>query len=59
MAAPGQRKWQCRTCSAIYDEKEGLPEYGIAAGTCFEDLPDDWECPLCGTPKADFELISS
>ena len=51
MRAPGKRRWQCNTCSEIYDEALGLPEYGIAAGTRFEDLPDDWVCPACGTPK--------
>jgi len=57
MRQPGQRRWQCNTCSEIYDEARGLPEYGIAAGTRFEDLPDDWECPMCGTPKSDFSLL--
>ena len=51
------RRWQCRTCSDIYDEALGLPEYGIAPGTRFEDLPNDWVCPLCGTPKSDFALL--
>jgi rubredoxin len=54
---PGQRRWQCNTCSDIYDEAHGLPEYGIGPGTRFEDLPDDWVCPMCGTPKSDFTLL--
>jgi rubredoxin len=57
MRQPGQRRWQCKTCSDIYDEALGLPEYGIAPGTRFEDLPDDWVCPMCGTPKSDFSMI--
>jgi rubredoxin len=57
MRQPGQRRWQCNTCSDIYDEAHGLPEYGLAPGTRFEDLPDDWVCPMCGTPKADFTLL--
>ena len=57
MRQPGQRRWQCDTCSDIYDEALGLPEYGIAPGTRFEDLPDDWVCPMCGTPRSDFSLI--
>jgi rubredoxin len=57
MRQPGRRRWQCNTCSDIYDESLGLPEYGIAPGTRFEDLPDDWECPMCGTPKSDFSLL--
>jgi rubredoxin len=52
--ASGFRKWQCRTCGEIYDEAAGLPYDGIPPGTRFEDLPDDWICPACGTPKADF-----
>jgi rubredoxin len=45
------------TCGFIYDEAEGLPDEGIAPGTRWEDIPGDWICPLCGTPKADFEMI--
>ena len=51
------RTWQCMTCGFIYHEAEGLPDEGIASGTRWEDIPDDWICPLCGTPKADFEMI--
>ncbi|MEC9340478.1 MAG: rubredoxin [Pseudomonadota bacterium] len=51
------RKWRCRFCGEIYDEGRGIPEEGIAPGTRFEDLPDDWTCPSCGAPKTDFELI--
>ena len=47
----------CVVCGFIYSEADGLPEEGIAAGTRFEDLPDDWCCPDCGVTKADFELI--
>ncbi len=52
--ATGQ-KWICLVCSHIYDPAEGDPEAGIAPGTTFEDLPDDWVCPVCGAEKADFE----
>lgn len=48
------RYWQCQSCGEIYDEEEGLPEAGIAPGTRFEDLPDDWICPACGSGKEDF-----
>jgi len=51
------RSWMCVVCGFIYNEADGLPEEGIAAGTRFEDLPDDWCCPDCGVTKADFELI--
>ncbi len=57
MKQPAERKWRCMTCEAVYDEAAGLPEYGIAPGTRFEDLPQNWVCPVCGTPKDDFELI--
>lgn len=45
----------CRACGLIYDQDKGDPDSGIAPGTPFEDIPDDWECPLCGVTKADFE----
>ncbi|MFP4295670.1 MAG: FAD-dependent oxidoreductase, partial [Halothiobacillaceae bacterium] len=45
----------CRTCGWIYDPAEGDPDSGIAPGTRFEDIPEDWMCPLCGVTKADFE----
>lgn len=51
------RKWQCMTCGFIYDEAEGLPDQGIAAGTRWEDVPEDWVCPECATPKSDFEMV--
>ena len=49
--------WQCIVCDFIYDEAQGIPEDGIPAGTRFEDISDDWECPDCGVAKADFEMI--
>jgi rubredoxin len=48
--------WECIVCGFIYDEAQGLPDEGIAAGTRWEDIPDDWECPDCGVGKADFEM---
>jgi len=50
------RQFICRACGLIYDEEKGDADSGLAAGTRFEDIPDDWECPLCGVVKADFEL---
>jgi len=50
-------RWECIVCGLIYDEKEGWPEDGIAPGTKWEDVPEDWTCPDCGVGKADFELI--
>jgi rubredoxin len=51
------KTWQCRTCGYIYDEEAGDPGEGLAPGTRWSDLPDDWVCPLCGTPKADFDMV--
>lgn len=48
-------KYECQVCGYIYDPAEGDPDNGIAAGTAFADLPADWECPLCGASKDDFE----
>ena len=45
----------CRACGLIYDEAKGDADSGLAPGTRFDDIPDDWACPLCGVTKADFE----
>lgn len=50
------KKYECVICGFIYDEAEGLPGDGIPAGTRWEDVPADWECPDCGISKADFDL---
>lgn len=47
-------KYVCNVCGWVYDEAEGLPEQNVAAGTKFEDLPQDFACPLCGVGKDDF-----
>ncbi len=44
-------KYVCDACGWVYDEELGDPENGIAPGTKFEDLPDDFACPLCGVGK--------
>lgn len=49
------QKYICTACDHIYDPAIGDPNNGIEAGTAFEDLPDDWECPDCGVGKEDFE----
>lgn len=51
------KKWLCVICGLIYDEAEGWPKDGIAAGTRWEDVPDDWKCPDCGVGKSAFEMI--
>ncbi|AGU49336.1 putative rubredoxin domain-containing pyridine nucleotide-disulfide oxidoreductase [Variovorax paradoxus B4] len=50
------RQYICRACGLIYDEATGDPDSGLVPGTRFEDIPDDWSCPLCGVGKADFEI---
>jgi rubredoxin len=52
------KKWQCIVCGLIYDEAEGWPDDGIAPGTRWEDVPEDWLCPDCGVGKMDFEMIA-
>lgn len=49
------KKYVCTICGYIYDEAAGIPSAGIAPGTKWENLPDDWVCPLCGASKSEFE----
>ena len=51
------KNYKCTVCGYVYDIKKGDPDNGIEAGTKFEDLPDDWVCPLCGVGKDQFEEI--
>jgi rubredoxin len=51
------KSWVCLICGWIYNEEEGLPEEGIAAGTRFADIPEDWRCPLCDVGKAEFAVV--
>ena len=51
------KKYVCDVCVYIYDEAEGDPDAGIAAGTKWEDLPEDFECPMCGASKDQFSLV--
>jgi rubredoxin/flavin reductase (DIM6/NTAB) family NADH-FMN oxidoreductase RutF len=55
-AKPGQ-KWVCTVCGYVYDPAVGDPDGGIEPGTAFEDIPDDWVCPICGAGKEDFEPV--
>ena len=50
------QKYICNTCGHVYDPEEGDPDGDIAPGTAFEDILDDWVCPVCGVSKSDFEL---
>ncbi len=51
------KKYICDVCGWIYDQETGDPDSGIVAGTAFEDIPDDWECPECGVGKDDFSVL--
>jgi rubredoxin len=48
-------KYVCQVCGYVYDPEIGDPDSGIKSGTAFEDLPVDWECPVCGVGKDEFE----
>jgi rubredoxin len=48
-------KYVCKICDYVYDPAAGDPDNGAAPGTSFEDLPDDWLCPICGVSKDEFE----
>ena len=50
------QKYRCIVCDWVYDPSIGDPEHGVSAGTSFEELPDDWVCPLCLAGQEDFEL---
>jgi rubredoxin len=51
------RTWRCILCGWIYDEAAGVAEDGIAPGTRWEDVPENWVCPDCGAMKIDFEVV--
>lgn len=51
------KKYRCTVCDWIYDPEKGDPEGGINPGTAFEDIPEDWVCPLCGVGKDEFEAV--
>ena len=50
-------KYKCTICGHIYDPKVGDPDSGISPGTAFDDIPDDWVCPICGVGKEDYVKI--
>ena len=54
---PDMKKYVCDVCGWVYDPEVGDPDSGIAPGTAFEDIPDDWECPECGVGKDDFSVV--
>lgn len=50
------KTWICLICGVIYNEAQGWPNDGIAAGTRWQDVPDSWTCPDCGATKAEFDM---
>ena len=50
------KTWQCRVCGFVYDEALGLPDEGIAPGTPWSAIPEDWSCPDCGLAKSEFNM---
>ncbi len=48
-------KWKCTVCGYVYDPVVGDPDGGVPGNTPFEELPDEWVCPVCGAPKDQFE----
>ena len=57
LAPPEAPRWLCELCGFIYDPEEGDPDSGIPPGTPFDDIPDDWMCPICGAEKSDFRML--
>jgi rubredoxin len=51
------KKYICQACAWVYDEALGDPDSGLAPGTRYEDIPDDWYCPECGVDKTYFDLM--
>lgn len=51
------KRYLCVVCGFIYDEEKGYPEGGLAPGTRWEDVPENWLCPDCGASKYDFQMI--
>jgi rubredoxin-NAD+ reductase len=50
-------KWMCVNCGYVYDETLGDPANGLAPGTRWEDVPNEWICPDCGMAKSEFEMV--
>ncbi len=53
------KKYICDVCGWIYDPAVGIPDAGIEPGTAFEDLPDDWVCPVCFVGKEEFSPLEN
>jgi len=57
MTSTNAAKYECTVCGYVYDPELGDPDSGIEPGTAFEDIVDDWVCPVCGVGKDLFEKI--
>jgi rubredoxin len=55
--ALNMKKYRCIPCGYIYDPEVGDPDSGVAPGTAFEEIPNDWQCPICFVGKEEFEPI--
>jgi rubredoxin len=51
------QSYVCELCDYTYEPAKGDPEHSVAAGTAFEDLPDEWVCPVCGADKDEFQAV--
>jgi len=51
------RSYICNICGYVYKEEEGDPDSGLPPGTRFEDIPEDWNCPVCGAAKKEFSPL--
>jgi len=51
------KKFECLVCGYIYEEELGDPDNGVAAGTKWDDVPEDWVCPVCGVGKDEFNEV--
>ena len=49
-------KYVCVVCGYVYDPEVGDPDNGVAEGTAWESVPEEWGCPLCGVGKDQFEV---
>jgi rubredoxin len=52
-----KNKYKCKICNYIYDSDIGDPLFGIEKGTSFNDIPENWICPICGANSEEFELF--
>lgn len=51
------KQYECQACGYVYDPAQGDPDSGIEPGTAFDDLPEDWVCPVCAVPKSEFDPL--